>query len=214
MTQNEQQDAVAALLARGPVVPVIVIDDLADAVPLARALVAGGLDVLEVTLRTPAALDAVRAIRDAVPEAVVGVGTVLAREQLDAAHAAGARFAVSPGVTDRLLDALADHPVPLLPGAATVSEVMRLRERGYRHQKFFPAEASGGAKFLASIGSVIQDVRFCPTGGVTPGNALGYLSLGNVVCVGGSWMIPRDAIRAGDWSAITALATEAGRLGR
>lgn len=214
MTNPEQQDAVAALLTRGPVVPVIVIDDLAHAVPLARALVAGGLDVLEVTLRTPAALEAVRRIAEAVPEAVVGVGTVLARDQLDAAHAAGARFAVSPGATDRLLDALSGHPVPLLPGAATVSEVMRLRERGYRHQKFFPAEASGGAKFLASIGAVIQDVRFCPTGGVTPGNAPDYLALGNVICVGGSWMIPRDAVRAGDWPAITALAAQASRLRR
>lgn len=212
MTAEHHQPAVAATLARGTVIPVIVIDDVAHATPLARALVAGGLSVLEVTLRTSAALDAVRAMRAAVPDAVVGVGTVLSLEQLDAAHAAGARFAVSPGVTDRLLDAVDGHPVPLLPGAGTVSEVMRLRERGYRHLKFFPAEAAGGVKFLSSLASVIRDVKFCPTGGVTPANAASYLALPNVVCVGGSWMIPKDLVRAGDWAGIEALAREAAKL--
>lgn len=209
MSAHDHQPAVAATLARGPVIPVIVIDDLAHAEPLARALVAGGLTVLEVTLRTPVALEAVKRMRAAAPEAIVGVGTVLALDQLDAAAAAGARFAVSPGATDRLLDAVDGHAVPLLPGAATVSEVMRLRERGYRHLKFFPAEAAGGAKFLSSLASVIQDVKFCPTGGVTPDNAPKYLALPNVLCVGGSWMVPKDRVKAGDWAGITALAAAA-----
>ncbi|MEI7969242.1 MAG: bifunctional 4-hydroxy-2-oxoglutarate aldolase/2-dehydro-3-deoxy-phosphogluconate aldolase [Betaproteobacteria bacterium] len=213
MSIRETQAGIAAILARGPVIPVIVIDDAADAAPLARALVAGGLRVLEVTLRTAAALTAVRAMRDAVPEAIVGVGTVLTCGQLDEAHRAGAAFAVSPGATDRLLSDAAGHPVPLLPGAGTVSEAMRLREHGYEHLKFFPAEAAGGVRFLSSLASVIADLRFCPTGGITPANATAYLTLPNVLCVGGSWMIPRDRLKAADWAGISALAAEASRLG-
>lgn len=213
MSTRETQAGIAAILARGPVIPVIVIDDAADAAPLARALVAGGLRVLEVTLRTAAALTAVRAMRDAVPEAIVGVGTVLTCGQLDEAHRAGAAFAVSPGATDRLLSDAAGHPVPLLPGAGTVSEAMRLREHGYEHLKFFPAEAAGGVRFLSSLASVIADLRFCPTGGITPANATAYLALPNVLCVGGSWMIPRDRLKAADWAGISALAAEASRLG-
>lgn len=211
-TSTQAQAHVATILERGPVVPVIVIEDVAHAVPLAKALVAGGLTVLEVTLRTPAALSAVRAMREAVPEAIVGVGTVLSREQLDAAHEVGAAFAVSPGATDRLLNDIAHHPVPLLPGAATVSEAMRLREHGYRFLKFFPAEASGGVTFLSSLASVIGDLKFCPTGGVTPDNAPSYLKLPNVVCVGGSWMVPKDRLKAQDWSGIRALAQAAATL--
>lgn len=204
--------SVEAIVTRGPVIPVIVIDSLATAVPLARALVAGGLSVLEITLRTPVAMEALRAIASEVPEAVVGVGTVLSPAQLDDAGRAGARFAVSPGVTPTLVAAARDHAVPLLPGAATVSEVMLLREAGYRFLKFFPAEASGGAKFLSSLASVIGDVRFCPTGGVTPANAGTYLTLPNVVCVGGSWMLPKDRVAAADWDAIRTAAAAAAAL--
>lgn len=204
--------SVENIVTRGPVIPVIVIDSLATAVPLARALVAGGLSVLEITLRTPVAMDALRAIASEVPEAVVGVGTVLSPAQLDDAGRAGARFAVSPGVTPTLVAAARDHAVPLLPGAATVSEVMFLREAGYRFLKFFPAEASGGTKFLSSLASVIGDVRFCPTGGVTPANAGTYLALPNVVCVGGSWMLPKDRVAAGDWDAIRTAAAAASAL--
>lgn len=204
--------AVEAIVTRGPVVPVIVIESLATAVPLARALVAGGLSVLEITLRTPVAMEALRAIASEVPEAVVGVGTVLTPAQLDEAGRAGARFAVSPGVTPTLVNAARDHAVPLLPGAATVSEVMLLREAGYRFLKFFPAEASGGTKFLSSLASVIGDVRFCPTGGVTPANAGAYLALPNVVCVGGSWMLPKDRVVAGDWDAVRTAAAAASAL--
>ncbi|MBL8534714.1 MAG: bifunctional 4-hydroxy-2-oxoglutarate aldolase/2-dehydro-3-deoxy-phosphogluconate aldolase [Betaproteobacteria bacterium] len=214
MNLTAAQSAVAAVMTRGPVIPVIVVDDVTHAAPLARALVAGGLSVLEVTLRTAAALEAVRIMRDAVPEAVVGVGTVLNAGQLDQAHAAGAAFAVSPGTTEQLLQAALDHPVPLLPGASTVSEAMRLRELGFRHLKFFPAEASGGVRFLSSLASVIADLRFCPTGGVTPQNAPSYLALPNVLCVGGSWMIPRDRVAAEDWTGITSLAAEASRFSR
>ena len=212
MTTIPTQQAVAAALSRGPVIPVLAIDDASQAVALARALVAGGLDVLEVTLRTPAALEAVRRIREAIPEAVVGVGTVLEAEQLEEAHRTGAAFAVSPGATARLLDAACGHPLPLLPGVATVSEAMALRERGYHYLKFFPAEAAGGTRFLASLAPVIGDLRFCPTGGVNAANAPAYLALSNVACVGGSWMVPRERVATGDWAGITALAAEAARL--
>lgn len=212
MTTANTPQSIAAVLSRGPVIPVLVIDDASHAAALARALVTGGLDVLEVTLRTPAALEAVRRIREAVPEALVGVGTVLEAAQLEAAHRAGAAFAVSPGATARLLDAASGHPLPLLPGVATVSEAMALRERGYRHLKFFPAEAAGGARFLASLAPVIGDLRFCPTGGVNAANAPAYLALSNVACVGGSWMVPRERVAAEDWAGITALATVAAAL--
>lgn len=212
MTITPTQQAIAAVLSRGPVIPVLVIDDASQAVALARALVTGGLTVLEVTLRTPAALEAVRRMRESVPAALVGVGTVLEAEQLDQAHRAGAAFAVSPGATPRLLDAACGHALPFLPGVATASEAMALRERGYRHLKFFPAEAAGGARFLASLAPVIGDLRFCPTGGVNAANAPAYLALSNVACVGGSWMVPRERVAAEDWAGITALASAAAAL--
>jgi 2-dehydro-3-deoxyphosphogluconate aldolase / (4S)-4-hydroxy-2-oxoglutarate aldolase len=207
-----RHDTLAATLGRGPVIPVIVVENLAHAVPLAQALVAGGLTVLEVTLRTPVALEAIALMRAALPDAIIGVGTVLYAEQLHAAAEAGASFAVSPGLTDALATAALAQSVPLLPGIATVSEAMAARERGLRHLKFFPAEAAGGAKFLSSLASVIPDLAFCPTGGIGPANAGSYLALPNVACVGGSWMIPKDKIQAGDWVGIEALAREAAGL--
>ncbi len=207
-----RHDTLAATLGRGPVIPVIVIEDLSHAVPLAQALVAGGLTVLEVTLRTPVALEAIALMRAALPDAIVGVGTVLNAEQLHAAAEAGASFAVSPGLTDALASAALAQSVPLLPGIATASEAMAARERGLRHLKFFPAEAAGGAKFLSSLASVIPDLAFCPTGGIGPANAGSYLALPNVACVGGSWMIPRDMVQAGHWAGITALAAAASAL--
>lgn len=213
MTPAEQSRHAARICALAPVVPVLVIDRLEDAEPLARALVAGGLPVLEVTLRTPAALDAIRAM-SAVPGGVVGAGTLLSPEDVRAAKAAGATFGVSPGATDRLLDACAEADLPLLPGAATATEVMALLEKGYTVQKFFPAEASGGAAALAGIGAPIPQVRFCPTGGIGPKNVADYLALGNVLCVGGSWVAPKDRVAAGDWKAITDLARAAAGLVR
>lgn len=213
MTPAEQSRHAADLCALAPVVPVLVIDDAGTAADLARALVAGGLPALEVTLRTPAALDAIRAMAE-VPGGIVGAGTLLTPADVKAAKAAGARFGVSPGATDRLLDACAEEGLPLLPGAATASEVMALLERGYTVQKFFPAEAIGGAKALGSLASPLPQVRFCPTGGIGLATAPQYLSLANVMCVGGSWVAPKDRVAAGDWPAIEALAREASRLQR
>lgn len=201
-----RQATLESILRLAPVVPVVVIDDLPHAVPMARALVAGGLPAIEVTLRTPVALDAIRAIAAEVEGARVGAGTVLTPDELDAAMRAGASFAVSPGSTPRLLDAAADHALPLLPGAASASEVMALAERGYRLLKFFPAAAAGGTAWLRSIGGPLPSVRFCPTGGVTPHGAMEYLALPNVICVGGSWLTPRTLLAAEDWPAIEALA--------
>jgi 2-dehydro-3-deoxyphosphogluconate aldolase / (4S)-4-hydroxy-2-oxoglutarate aldolase len=197
-----------------PVVPVVTIDRAADAVPLARALLAGGLNVIEITLRTPAALDAVRAIVAEVKDVIVGVGTVL--KQLDVNHAvdAGADFLVSPGTPAGLAQALADAPVPALPGCATVSEAMTLAAMGFPVLKFFPAEASGGVRWLNAIGEPLPDIRFCPTGGVNGDNAASYLALGNVLAVGGSWVAPREAIAAGDFAGITARARAAAALRR
>lgn len=194
-----------------PVIPVLVIDDLAHAVPLARALIAGGLPALEVTLRTPQALDAIRAMAE-VPGGVVGAGTLLTPADVRAAKAAGAQFGVSPGATDRLIAACEDEGLPLLPGAATATEVMALLEWGFTVQKFFPAEASGGAPALKAIGAPIPQVSFCPTGGVSLANAGDYLSLPNVLCAGGSWVAPKAALMAGDWAKIEALAREAAAL--
>jgi len=208
----EPQPGLAAILARAPVVPVVIIDDVAHAVPLARALVRGGLPAIEVTLRTAAAMEAIRAIAGDVAEAVVGVGTVLDHGQLAKARAAGARFAVSPGATETLLDAAAGEGVPLLPGIATASEAMALIERGYRFAKFFPAEPAGGAVYLSALASPLPQLAFCPTGGITLDSAPRYLKLPNVVCVGGSWMVGRDRIAAGDWGAITAAAAAAAAL--
>lgn len=213
MTPADQSLKTAEICRLAPVVPVLVIDNIAHAAPLARALVAGGLPALEVTLRTPAALDAIRAMAE-VPGGIVGAGTLLTPADVKAAKAAGARFGVSPGATVRLLDACAEYDLPLLPGAATASEIMALLERGYTVQKFFPAEQAGGAAYLKSICSPIPQVKFCPTGGITLTLAPDYLSLKNILCVGGSWVAPKDAMARGDWAAITALARQAAQLPR
>jgi 2-dehydro-3-deoxyphosphogluconate aldolase/(4S)-4-hydroxy-2-oxoglutarate aldolase len=194
------------------VIPVVVIDDPRAAVPMARALVAGGVPAIEVTLRTSAALEAVRAIAAEVEGAVVGVGTVLVEADLRAAQAAGARFAVSPGATAKLLDAAADIALPLLPGAATASEAMALLERGYTQLKFFPALPAGGARLLAAWAGPLPQLRFCPTGGISLANAAEFLALPNVLCVGGSWLTPADKLAAGDWAGIEQLARTAAAL--
>ncbi|MFJ6578525.1 bifunctional 4-hydroxy-2-oxoglutarate aldolase/2-dehydro-3-deoxy-phosphogluconate aldolase [Streptomyces sp. NPDC091368] len=198
----------------GPVLPVLVIEDAADAVPLARALVAGGLPLIEVTLRTPAALDAVRAIAAEVPEAVVGAGTVVSAAGVAGAVAAGARFLVSPGWTGRLIGAMRDSGVPFLPGVSTASEVVALLEQDVTDMKFFPAEAAGGVPYLRSLAGPLPRARFCPTGGIAPASAPAYLALPNVGCVGGSWMLPPDALAARDWARVEALARDAAALGQ
>jgi len=213
MTPQDASRKTREICNLAPVMPVLVIADADDAIPLAKALIAGGIYALEVTLRTPAALDAIRAMAQ-VPGGVVGAGTLLTPRDVSAAKAAGAQFGVSPGATDMLLQACEDEGLPLLPGAATASEVMALLERGYSVQKFFPAEASGGAAALKAIGAPIPQVSFCPTGGVTPANAAGYLALPNILCVGGSWLTPSDLIDAKDWDAIEALARDATALER
>ncbi|WP_040893543.1 bifunctional 4-hydroxy-2-oxoglutarate aldolase/2-dehydro-3-deoxy-phosphogluconate aldolase [Streptomyces griseoaurantiacus] len=204
----------ASVLDLAPVLPVVVVDDAADAVPLARALVAGGLPAIEVTLRTPAALDAIRAVAEAVPDAVVGAGTVLTPAQVTRCVEAGARFLVSPGWTETLLAAMTASGVPFLPGVSTASEVVALLERGVTEVKFFPAEAAGGTAYLKSLAGPLPGVRFCPTGGIGPGTAPAYLALPNVGCVGGSWMVPADAVAAGDWARVERLAREAAALRR
>lgn len=213
MTPAEASAASERLCRLAPIIPVLVVEDAAHAAPLAEALVSGGLPVLEVTLRTPAALDVIREM-SRVPGGHVGAGTLLTPADVEAALEAGATFGVSPGATDRLLDACEANGLPLLPGAATATEAMVLLERGYTVQKFFPAEASGGAAALKAIGAPIPQVRFCPTGGVTLANAASYLSLPNVLCAGGSWVAPMDAVAAGDRNRITALAAEAAALPR
>ncbi|WP_149586850.1 bifunctional 4-hydroxy-2-oxoglutarate aldolase/2-dehydro-3-deoxy-phosphogluconate aldolase [Tabrizicola flagellatus] len=213
MTPSLQSAKAAEICRLAPVVPVLVIEDLAHARPLAEALVAGGLPALEVTLRTPCALDAIRAMAE-VAGGVVGAGTLLTPADVTAAKAAGATFGVSPGATDRLIAACEDEGLPLLPGAATASEIMALLEKGYTVQKFFPAEQAGGAAYLKSIGSPIPQVKFCPTGGISLKIAPDYLGLGNILCVGGSWVAPKEAMARGDWAAITTLAREAAALPR
>lgn len=213
MTPEHASELTAQVCALAPVIPVLVIDDASLAADLARALVAGGLPALEVTLRTPAALEAITEMAR-VAGGVVGAGTLLTPRDVEAAKKAGASFGVSPGVTDRLLDACEANDLPLLPGAATATEAMRLLERGYSVQKFFPAEANGGAPALKAIGAPIPQVRFCPTGGVSLRNAPEYLALSNTLCVGGSWVAPKDMVLAGDWAGITALAAEAAALTR
>lgn len=213
MTPAEQSLAAEKICLLAPVVPVLVVEDPAFGRPLAEALVKGGLPALEVTLRTPAALDVIRAMSE-VEGGVVGAGTLLTPADVRAAKAAGAKFGVSPGATQRLLDACAEYELPLLPGATTASEVMALLEKGYSVQKFFPAEQSGGAPWVKSIGAPIPQVRFCPTGGIGLKNAPHYLQLANVLCVGGSWVAPKDAMIAGDWAQITQLAREASQLSR
>ena len=194
-----------------PIIPVLVVDDAAHAAPLAEALVAGGLPALEVTLRTDAALDVIADMAK-VPGGVVGAGTLLNPQDVVNAKAAGAQFGVSPGATAKLIDACIANELPLLPGAATASEVMALYEQGFDMLKFFPAEASGGAAALKSIGAPIPQVAFCPTGGVSPTNAKDYLNLPNVLCAGGSWVAPKDAVSRGDWAEITRLARDAAAL--
>jgi 2-dehydro-3-deoxyphosphogluconate aldolase/(4S)-4-hydroxy-2-oxoglutarate aldolase len=206
------QPGLEAILLAAPVIPVVIIDDLAQAVPLARALVAGGLPVIEITLRTPAGLEAIRAIAAEVPDAITGAGTVLDAAQLKAVTQAGARFAVSPGATPSLFAAATGENISLLPGIATASEAMILIERGYRFAKLFPAEPAGGAAWLAAIASPLPQLRFCPTGGITLESAPRYLKLPNVICVGGSWMVNRNSIAASDWSAITAAAVATAAL--
>ena len=199
----------ADIFAAGPVVPVLVIKDLDKAVPLAKALIAGGIKVLEVTLRTPVALDVIKKIADEVPEAIIGAGTVTNAQQLKQVVEAGAKFAISPGLTEALLEAGKGYDIPLIPGISSISDLMTAKDAGYDHLKFFPAEASGGVKALKSIGGPFPDVTFCPTGGIGPANYNDYLALSNVRCVGGSWVAPDDAIESGDWDKITQLAKEA-----
>ena len=213
MTPMAQSAATREIASRAPIIPVLVLDDAASAAALAHALVAGGLPALEVTLRTPAALDAIRAMAD-VAGGIVGAGTLLSPDDIRAAKDAGARFGVSPGATPRLIAASIEIGLPLLPGAATASEVMALWEQGYDMMKFFPAEAAGGAPALKAIGAPIPQVSFCPTGGITPANAPSYLALPNVICAGGSWVAPKDKIANGDWAGITALAAAAAALAR
>jgi 2-dehydro-3-deoxyphosphogluconate aldolase/(4S)-4-hydroxy-2-oxoglutarate aldolase len=189
-----------------PVIPVIVLNDVAHAVPMARALVAGGIRMLEVTLRTPVALECIERIAKEVPEAVAGAGTVRTPAEAQAAARAGARFAVSPGFTHAVGQACKDYGLPLLPGVATGSEIMMASEAGYKELKFFPAMQAGGPAMLKAWSGPFFDVKFCPTGGVSVGNAKEFLSLPNVVCVGGSWLVPNDALQAGDWRKMTDLA--------
>lgn len=215
MQTNGQKTALLApIIAGQPVIPVLKIARLEDAVPLARALARGGLPAIEVTLRTPVALDAIRAIAASVPEAVVGAGTILNPCQFAKAEAAGARFIVSPGFSGELASAAQASAVPLLPGAITPGEIMQAAEAGYSLLKFFPAEQAGGAAFLKALASPFAGIRFCPTGGIEAANASAYLALGNVACVGGSWVAPDAMVTAGKWDDITALAQQAAGLKR
>ena len=209
---SARQPGLHDLLTATPVVPVLAIESVDTALPLARALLAGGLSVLEITLRTPAALEIIRAIRSELQDAVVGAGTVLSPAQYRDAVRAGAKFVVSPGATPTLLDFAENSSVPFLPGAATSSEVMQLLERGYDCLKFFPAEPAGGVAFLKALAAPLPAARFCPTGGIDAARAPAYLALSNVLCVGGSWVAPGSAVAAGDWPAITKLAAAAAGL--
>jgi 2-dehydro-3-deoxyphosphogluconate aldolase/(4S)-4-hydroxy-2-oxoglutarate aldolase len=205
---------IETIVMRAPVIPVLTVDRVADAVPLARALVKGGLPVLEITFRTTAAVEALKAIAVDVPEATVGAGTVLNGGQLDQAQRAGARFAVSPGCTAALAVSAGKAAMPLLPGVQTVSEAMALSEQGFRLLKFFPAAAAGGVNWLKAVAAPLAGLRFCPTGGIGAENAPAYLTLPNVACVGGSWVAPRSAVASGDWAQVERLASEAAKLKR
>jgi 2-dehydro-3-deoxyphosphogluconate aldolase/(4S)-4-hydroxy-2-oxoglutarate aldolase len=209
MTQNNWKIQPNTILNACPVMPVMVIQNLEDAVPLAKALVAGGITVLEITLRTPIALDAVRLISQEVKDAIVGAGTITTPEQLKAAEEAGAVFAISPGLTPRLLAAANEGNIALIPGISTLSELMLGMEYGLDHFKFFPAEAAGGIPMLKSIAGPIPKVTFCPTGGISPENCNNYLQLSNVACVGGSWLAPVDVVKAKNWAKVTELAKQA-----
>lgn len=209
---NNTLELASELASYGPVIPVIVIQRLQDAVPMAQALVAGGVRVLEVTLRTPVALQSIEAIAKAVPEAIVGAGTVRSVADVQAARQAGCRFAVSPGYTSEIGKSCLEIGLPLLPGVATASEVMMANADGYRFLKFFPATAAGGIPMLKALAGPFPDVAFCPTGGITPETAPQFLALPNVKVCGGSWLTPQDAVDAQDWGRITALAKAAGAL--
>ena len=200
------------ILTSAPVVPVVVIENIEDAVPLAKALYNGGLKALEITLRTPVAAEAVKLMKEAVPDAYVGTGTVIDKATFEASVAAGAGFMVSPGVNDELLALAKETDIPFLPGAATPSEVMNLASHGFKFLKFFPAEAAGGAPMLKSIGGPLPQVKFCPTGGISLATAPKYLALNNVVCVGGTWMLDKELIANKDWQAIEALAKQASKV--
>jgi 2-dehydro-3-deoxyphosphogluconate aldolase/(4S)-4-hydroxy-2-oxoglutarate aldolase len=213
MTPLEASKRTRDICGLAPIVPVLVVNDVAHARPLAEALVAGGLPALEVTVRTPAALDVIAAMAQ-VKGGVVGAGTLVTPEDVRAAKQAGAVFGVSPGATDQLLAACEAEDLPLLPGAATASEAMTLLARGYDVLKFFPAEASGGAPALKAIGAPLPQISFCPTGGVSPDNAPSYLKLPNVICAGGSWVAPAALVEQGDWAGIEALARDASMLSR
>jgi 2-dehydro-3-deoxyphosphogluconate aldolase / (4S)-4-hydroxy-2-oxoglutarate aldolase len=202
------------IMARAPVIPVLTIEREADAVPLARALCAGGLTVLEVTLRTDAALAAIKAMRKALPQAIVGAGTLTRPEDFERVAAAGAQFAVTPGLTEELAVAGRHAGFPLLPGIATASELLAACAAGYSALKFFPAEPAGGTAMLKAFAPVFPDVIFCPTGGITRESAPRYLALANVACVGGSWLAPAAAVKAGDWAQIESLARDAMGLAR
>lgn len=208
MTKNWKVSS-EEVFTQGPVVPVLVIKDVDHAVPLAKALLAGGIRVLEVTLRTSAAIEAIRRIAEQVPDALIGAGTVTNEEQLKQVEQAGALFAISPGMTSDLLRAGNESSIALIPGISSTSELMNGIDFGYTHFKFFPAEASGGIKALKSISGPFPQVTFCPTGGISPNNYLDYLALGNVRCAGGSWLAPDDAVESGDWTRITELAKQA-----
>lgn len=209
---TSRTETLLRLLDGQPVIPVIRIERVDDAVPLARALAAGGLRVIEITLRTRDALDSIRRVAAEVPEAIVGAGTILNPRQFHEAADAGSKFIVSPGLTANLIAATADSPVPLLPGCTTLSEMMGALDAGIDFLKFFPAEQSGGAPFLKAVASVIPAIRFCPTGGINATNASDYLSLPNITCVGGSWVAPDKLINEGRWAEITALSSAAGKL--
>ncbi len=209
MAATDRRLSALDVMCAAPVIPVIVLEQVAHAIPLARALVAGGITMLEITLRTPVALDCMRAIAAEVPGAVVGAGTVRSAHDAAAAQAAGARFAVSPGYTHAVGQACRDLGLPLLPGVATGSEVMQAQEEGYTELKFFPAMQAGGIAMLKAFAGPFGDVRFCPTGGITPANAAEFLALANVECVGGSWLASKQQVAAGDWNGIEALARAA-----
>jgi 2-dehydro-3-deoxyphosphogluconate aldolase/(4S)-4-hydroxy-2-oxoglutarate aldolase len=202
------------VLAISPVVPVVVVEDAADAVPMAQALLRGGIGVIEITLRTAPGRDAIARVADEVPGMVVGAGTVVTPDQVESSLAAGASFLVTPGAPQRLLDAALASGAPLLAGAATITEMMRLQERGLTAMKFFPAEASGGRDYLAAVAGPLPQLRFCPTGGITAGSAPAYLELVSVTCVGGSWLTPRSAVAEGRWDVVESLAREAAALAR
>lgn len=206
--------SIEAIAAMAPVIPVLTIERVADAVPLGQALVRGGLPVLEITLRTAEALEAARQIALNVPDAIVGVGTVLDPMQMRQARDAGARFAVSPGCTSELAAAATSIGIPYLPGVQTVSEAMALRENGYKLLKFFPADAAGGVTWLKAVAAPLAGLKFCPTGGIGEATAPAYLDLANVACIGGSWVAPKEAVAARDWRRITALAAATSKLKR